>query len=102
MSWNRSPSLFTNDPFLRAAQNGCLYVYGGLASVGSDQRSEAVFRAQLQAPPLLEAAWGAFTVNCPPLLSPGQTPNSMDLLAAGVPRNMVKRLARLPKRRNNL
>lgn len=84
-----------------AAQNGCLYVYGGLASVGSDQRSETVFRAQLQAPPLLEAAWGAFTGHCP-TLSSGQIPNSMDLLAAGVPRNMMKRLVRLPKKSNNL
>lgn len=84
------------------AQNGCLYVYGGLASVGSDQRSEMVFRAQLQAPPLLEAAWGAFTGNYPPFLSAGQIPNNMELLAAGVPRSMVKRLARLPKRSKDL
>lgn len=70
--------------------------------MGSDQRSEAVFRAQLQAPPLLEAAWGAFTGHCPTLLSADQIPSSMDLLAAGVPRNMVKRLARLPKKNSNL
>ena len=84
------------------AQNGCLYVYGGLDSVGSDLRSEAVFRAQLQAPPLLEAAWGAFTGHCPTLLSNDKNYTSEDLLAAGVPRSLVRRLARLPKKTDDL
>ena len=79
-------------------QNGCLYVYGGLDSVGSDQRSEAVFRAQLEAPPLLEAAWGAFTGHCPNLLSTDHSYTDNDMVAAGVPRSMVKRLARLSKK----
>lgn len=83
-------------------QNGCLYVYGGVDSVGSDQRSEAVFRAQLQAPPLLEAAWGAFTGHCPAFLSANESITKKDLLAAGVPRSMVKRLARLPKKTSDL
>lgn len=88
--------------FLPAAQNGCLYVYGGLDSVGSEQRSEAVFRAQLQAPPLQEAAWEAFTDHCPTLVSAGENFTNKDLLAAGVPRSMMKRLARLPKKVNDL
>ncbi|XP_045120096.1 kelch domain-containing protein 10-like [Portunus trituberculatus] len=79
-------------------KNGCIYVYGGLDSVGSEQRSEAVFRAQLEAPPLLEAAWGAFTSHCPNLLSTDHGYTNNDLVAAGVPRSMVKRLARLSKK----
>lgn len=73
-------------------------MYGGLDSVGSQQRSEAVFRAQLEVPPLMEAAWGAFTGHCPSLLSTDCSFTNNDLVAAGVPRNMVKRLARLSKK----
>lgn len=94
-------------------QNGCLYVYGGLSSIGSRERSQSLFRARLDAPPLLEAAWESFASHCPTISTPMPasvtpaitTPTTLDFLAAGVPRRLIQRLAKLnmeqTKRRGN-
>lgn len=94
-------------------QNGCLYVYGGLSSIGSRERSQSLFRARLDAPPLLEAAWESFASHCPTISTPMPasvtpaitTPTTLDFLAAGVPRRLIQRLAKLNmeqmKRRGN-
>ncbi|KAK7068074.1 hypothetical protein SK128_013744 [Halocaridina rubra] len=85
--------------------NGCLYIYGGSTSLGSGERSSRVFRTRLQAPPLLEAAWDTFTINCPAITIPMPDyltvnqggPTHSDFLEAGVPRGLVERLNRLAK-----
>ncbi|KAG7158053.1 Kelch domain-containing protein 10-like 2 [Homarus americanus] len=83
-------------------KSGYLYVYGGLSSIGSTDRSSTVYRARLDTPPLLEAAWESFT-HCPALKTTpsasSTAPTARDLLAAGVPRNLVIRLGNLKKGR---
>ncbi|KAK4305103.1 hypothetical protein Pmani_022979 [Petrolisthes manimaculis] len=102
LTWTRHPlrlptPLYFHDAAL--TQNGILYVYGGLSSVGSSQRSSALYRAKLQAQPLLEVAWDAFTLHCPTITSSPALDSHInhEYLAAGVPRNLMKRLAKLPK-----
>ncbi|XP_068205572.1 kelch domain-containing protein 10-like [Palaemon carinicauda] len=109
LTWSRTclvlpvPLYFHDAAF---SPNGSLFVYGGSTAVGSSERSTAVFRARLQAPPLLEAAWEAFATNCSfdsveeeqPLDSRTQ---SLELLAAGVPRRLIQRLRKLPKERRH-
>ncbi|XP_045596373.2 kelch domain-containing protein 10 [Procambarus clarkii] len=106
LGWTRLPYTLPTPLYFHDAsltQNGCLYVYGGLSSVGSSERSSAVYRARLEAPPLLEAAWDAFTTYCPTLSTPltasvaptGSALTSKDFLAAGIPRNLLKRLSKL-------
>ncbi|XP_071512946.1 kelch domain-containing protein 10-like [Panulirus ornatus] len=110
LSWTRLSLVLPTPLYFHDAaltQSGYLYVYGGLTSLGSSERSSAVYRGRLDAPPLLEAAWDAFTTHCPSistplppsLLSPSNMPTNRDFIAAGIPRAFIKRLTRIPKER---
>ncbi|XP_047500255.1 kelch domain-containing protein 10-like [Penaeus chinensis] len=67
------------------------------------KRSSSLFRARLDAPPLLEAAWESFASHCPTIITPlpasvtpsSATPTAHDFLAAGVPRRLMQRLVKL-------
>lgn len=116
LSWARLALVLPRPLYFHDAAitpNGCLYVYGGLSSIGSRERSQSLYRARLDAPPLLEAAWESFASHCPTISTPMPasvtpaitTPTTLDFLAAGVPRRLIQRLAKLNmeqmKRRGN-
>ncbi|XP_042891089.1 kelch domain-containing protein 10-like [Penaeus japonicus] len=106
LSWARLSLVLPRPLYFHDAAvtpNGSLYVYGGLSSIGSRERSSSLFRVRLDAPPLLEAAWESFSSHCPTLSTPlpasvmpkTTAPTAHDFLAAGVPRSLIQRLAKL-------
>ncbi|XP_076063379.1 kelch domain-containing protein 10-like [Oratosquilla oratoria] len=96
MTWRRLFSLPQPLYFHDCAvtPSGCLYVFGGVPELGGcEERSDKVYRVWLHAPPLLEAAWGALS-HPRPSASHIKAMSSADLLQAGVPRSLTRRLSR--------
>ena len=68
---------------------GCLYVFGGVKSLGSDApRSNEIHRLWLTVPPLLEQCW---EMVCK-LISGIKNMKTEDLIKFGVPLNLIQRL----------